>query len=50
MSCEDCEVAQDRMFAGLDGITYYRWKNANVAVIGCRKHLKELFDFLNERV
>jgi len=47
MSCEDCELAQ--MEAGVTGAYYYRWKNANIAINGCHKHVKEMIDYLNER-
>lgn len=44
MSCEDCEEAQSR------GDTYYyRIENANVMVIGCKKHIKIMFDRLNSK-
>jgi hypothetical protein len=26
---------------------YYRWKNANILVVGCSVHVKEVFDVLN---
>jgi hypothetical protein len=43
MSCRDCKEAQER------GIFYYyRWKNANIAISGCKKHVKEIIDCLNE--
>jgi hypothetical protein len=43
MGCPDCEKAQ----AG-NLVAYYRWKNANVAMMGCDKHLKEIFAVLRE--
>ena len=49
MSCEDCEKAQERIFQGLDGIAYYRWKNANIGIIGCEKHISEVMEALNEK-
>ena len=42
MSCKECEEAQNR-----DAIAYYRWKTANLALKGCDKHLREVFDALN---
>jgi hypothetical protein len=42
MSCEECEKAQEDSRL----VAYYRWKNANVAMIGCDKHLREIFDAL----
>jgi len=41
MSCDKCAVAQDK---GL--VAYFRWKNANVAMVGCDEHLREIFDVL----
>jgi len=43
MSCEDCDKFQDANYT-----TYYRWKNANIEMRGRHKHLKEIFDTLNE--
>ena len=44
MSCEDCDNAQ-----GKGKITYYRWKNGNIAISGCRKHVTEIIKVLNEK-
>lgn len=44
MSCMACDSKSDYP----DTMAYYRWKNANVGMIGCNKHLKEIFDALNE--
>ena len=43
MSCENCDKFQDTKLT-----SYYRWKNANIEIRGCEKHLKEIFDILNE--
>jgi hypothetical protein len=43
MSCQDCDEWQDS-----DKHAYYRWKNANVEVRACNKHLIEIFDALNK--
>ena len=45
MSCEKCEKAQEEA----TGAYYYRWKNANIAIIGCREHVGEMINYLNER-
>lgn len=42
MSCKDCEEAEK------NGIAYYRWDTANIGMIGCPKHLKEIFEVLNK--
>ena len=44
MSCEDCDKRHD----GSEGVAYYRWGIANVGMLGCDKHLREIFDALNE--
>lgn len=44
MSCKECEEYQEK---GL--VAYYRWKNANIGLIGCPKHIKEILDYLNKR-
>lgn len=46
MSCEHCSKAQDEIEER--GLAYYRWKNANVAIIGCEQHLIEICDALNK--
>lgn len=44
MSCVACEKAQQ-----LGGTVFYRrWKIANLAVVGCEEHVKEMLDLLNK--
>jgi len=43
MSCGKCEEAQK---SGL--VAYFRWKNANIGMMGCDVHLKEIFDVLKK--
>jgi len=43
MSCSECE----KYNLGQEGIAYYRWKNANIGLLGCPKHIKEIINFLN---
>ena len=43
MSCKKCEEAQ---VIGL--AFYYRWKNANVEMRGCKKHIMEIFNALTK--
>ena len=43
MACEECDKAQT------DGrCVFYRWENANILMVGCDKHLREIFNALNE--
>ncbi len=42
MSCKECDK-----FEAEGKIAYYRWGKANVGMIGCEKHLKELFGILD---
>ena len=44
MSCLACEVAQE------DGlkVPFYRWKKANILMMGCDEHLREVFEALNK--
>ena len=44
MSCLDCED----VLSGTVSWSYYRWKTANIAMSGCKAHLKEIFEALNE--
>jgi hypothetical protein len=47
MSCKDCEIAQDITLSDIEEpICYIRVGNANVMVIGCKKHLEELIEKL----
>ncbi len=46
MSCEKCEASQDTFDA--TKVAYYRWKNANIAMIGCDEHLRQVFDALGK--
>lgn len=43
MSCRNCDEKQDEPMSA-----YYRWKNANIEMRGCDKHLREVFDALSE--
>lgn len=43
MSCQDCDEFQETSMT-----SYYRWKNANVEIRACKKHLLEIFDVLNK--
>ncbi len=43
MSCADCKAAQK---TETGKVAYVRWKNANLIIIGCDVHLKEVFDVL----
>ena len=43
MACEDCEKAEE------DGrVAYVRWGPANIGLIGCDEHVREVLDVLNE--
>ena len=44
MSCEECEKSNE----GQNGIAYYRFGTANIGMMGCSKHLREIFDILSE--
>ena len=54
MSCEDCEKIQDLAFnkniPETTAIVYIRIGVANVAIVGCRKHCKELINRSKEVV
>lgn len=41
MSCADCEEIQKN-----GSVAYFRWGKANIGVIGCNKHLNEIFTIL----
>ena len=43
MSCQNCDDFNDT-----GQIIYYRWKNANVIINGCKKHVLEIFRVLND--
>ena len=45
MTCEECEKAQDKGHA-----YFYRWKNSNILLSGCKKHIGEIMKELNEKV
>lgn len=42
MSCIKCDEFQDS-----GAKIYYRFKNANMEINGCREHVLEIFDILN---
>jgi len=44
MSCDDCETADQ-----LGHVYWYRWGTANIGIIACKKHAREVIDYLNKR-
>lgn len=52
MTCEDCEKIQNLAFnkniSDTVGIAYVRIEEANIAVVGCEKHLKILLKRLEK--
>lgn len=44
MSCEDCNKESET----IKRIAYYRWGTANIGLIGCKKHIKEVIECLNK--
>lgn len=47
MSCQKCEEQQEPE-NGEVRLAYYRWKNANIEMVGCNEHLREIFDVLSK--
>lgn len=52
MSCDDCDLAHENVENNgdgfLSGVFYYRWGIANIAIVACRKHCKEVISALNK--
>ena len=52
MSCKECEKVIDKALDKNEPdtvpVAYYRIENANIAILGCRKHVKMTIDKLNE--
>jgi hypothetical protein len=44
VNCENCEKEDGSKIA------YFRWGTANIGLIGCPKHVKEVLDFLKTKV
>lgn len=44
MGCPDCKKENEE----INQIAYYRWKNATIGFIGCKKHLIEIISYLNK--
>ncbi len=44
MGCKECEKYNE----GQKGVAYYRWKNANIGLLGCPEHIKEVIEKLNK--
>ena len=43
MGCERCDK-----FSEDGAVFWYRWKAANIGIIACEEHAKEIIDALNE--
>lgn len=60
MSCKNCNDIQDGKWTEEDlgngsvvrtkdhAKAYFRWKNANIEMVGCDIHLREIFDALSK--
>lgn len=52
MSCEECELIQELAFnknnPETTDLCYVRVGNSNMAIVGCKKHCKELLEKLRE--
>lgn len=49
MSCEVCEaIIEDTLEEAQPQLMYFRWKNANIAILACPKHAKEVMDVLRQ--
>ena len=52
MSCNECDEITDKALDKNNPetvpIAYYRIENANIGIIGCRKHVKLAIDKLNK--
>ena len=44
MGCVDCEK-----FASSGSVYWYRWDNANIGILACERHAKEVIDHLRKR-
>ena len=44
MACKKCEEYNE----GQKGVVYFRWKNANIGLMGCPEHLKEVMEVLRK--
>jgi len=45
MSCKECDKEQ-RLHTDQSGF-YYRWKNANLLICGCKEHVGEFINYVN---
>ena len=48
MSCKNCEKLKEEILKSKNNITYVRIETSNIAIIGCRQHLKELLEQLKK--
>jgi len=44
MTCKKCDEYNE----GQHGIAYYRWGTANIGLLGCPEHVKQIIEVLNE--
>ena len=47
MGCENCIEAQKRGWKKNQAY-YFRWKTANIALMGCEEHIKEVMEWLRQ--
>ncbi len=46
MACADCDKAAERH--RFDGAYWFRWRAADIGIIGCRKDVKEVMEALKK--
>ena len=42
MACEDCDKETD----SLERLGFFRWGTANIAIVACPQHMREVMDVL----
>lgn len=50
MPCKDCDHATSASFSGvlLRGHYYFRWRDAEIEIVGCTDHVKEVMEALGD--
>jgi len=53
MSCKECEIecelALNKNIPNAPPVVYYRIGTGNIAIVGCRVHVKKAIDKLNKK-
>lgn len=47
MTCNKCEIIQDNELTTFRNIHYFKFKNSNLIILGCKEHINDFIVFIS---